>query len=222
MMGWLLSLLALAAQPAPARPLPEWPQTQAAERDRAVRSLYVYAVCVRHERRARAIAFLALPPGSQAERSEEPNVFPRTTDCAIDEFLRVRSYDLLRGAVAEAIYNFDRTRPRSADALPIETFERWRESEFMRGARMDGQREVNRWVARCATHRAPQLAQDLVAQIPGSLRERAALNALRPVFTLCLPQGRAVDASRLMIRTLVAEALYQASRAHPGAFRSGR
>jgi hypothetical protein len=190
---------------APPPLVPTWKQSHLKEGDPAVRSLYIYAVCARNHRREAAEALLRTRPDSAEERALIPTVFPSgLTDCPIATTkLTIRSMALVRGAVAEALYNGDDIKPRGDSPLPLaESFKRDAGNSAL---------AVGRWVARCSVRHNPRLAHRLVHERPGSVGETNALKALRPVFTACLPAGERLQVSRVAIRALVAEHLYEAS-----------
>lgn len=188
--------------------VPDWPQTRLEQRDPAIMSLYILAVCLESRKRGAVEALLATPRGSLEEIVRLREVMPTSTDCPMRTTrLTIRNHDLVRGAVAEAIYNRARTQPRTAAALP---FEGQRDGPDRAGAAAG--------VAQCAVRRSPLLAHAVVSANAGSQRERQALLALRDTFMGCLPAGTRLTASRLLMRTLIAEQLYHASRSFRDAF----
>lgn len=213
--GILAAALLVAAPLEPAwaqqpSPIPDWPQTRLEQRDPSTMSLYILATCLASRSRGAVEALLATPRKSTEERQRLAELMPSSTECPIRTTrLTIRNTDLVRGAVAEAIYNHARTRPRTASPLPLD--------EAPDTGHTDRETVAAR-VARCAVHRAPLLAHSVVSFAAGSERERRALVDLRPTFVSCLPQGQALAVSRLFIRTLIAEELYQASRRLRGSF----
>jgi hypothetical protein len=199
--------LAGAADAAKKQPplVPDWKQSHFEEANPAVRSVYILAVCTRIHRREAAEALLATVPGSAEEASRLAAAVPSgPTECPIRSTkLTIHSKILMRGAIAEAIYNGEGAKPRSAAALPLaETFQ-----PTDRGSAP----AVARWVARCAVRRTPRLAHAVVKYNPGAVGERHALLALKPTFTACLPPGERLRVSRLEFRALIAEELHRAS-----------
>jgi len=221
MRAWLVpavAAIACAAAPAqaaetPPRLVPDWKQSHLQEGgDLTVRSLYRLAMCLRVRNRPAAEALLASAPSSAEENALLRAAIPSgPTDCPIrNTRLAIRSAILFRGAVAEALYNGDRTRPRTTSALPLaETFEASGQgSDFA----------VARWVARCAVRREPRLAHEVVKWNIGAFGELRALRSLEPTFIACLPPGKQLRISRINIRALIAEELYGASVAYKEAF----
>ena len=212
MRAWLapaLTAIACAAAPAQAaekrpRLVPDWKQSHLEEGNQVVQSIYRLAACARIQRRDAAEAVFDTLTGSAEERSRILAAVPPGYDgCPIRvRKLAIRNFVLMRGALAEALYNGDRIRPR-ATALPL--------AEAGEGVPAGSPLAVARWVARCTVSRNPTLAHEVVKFNPGGIGERRALRALKPIFTGCLPSGARLDVSRLNMRALLAEELYRAS-----------
>ena len=184
--------------------VPTWKQSHFEEANQEVRSIYILAVCTRNHRREAAVALLNSRPGSLEEGPLARAALPSgEAECPIGaEKLKLNNWILLRGAMAEAIYNGDRTRPRT-ETLPL--------AETFTGSDRASTMAVARWVAKCAVRRQPLLAHSVVRFNPGAIGEERALRALKPAFTGCLPAGRRLEVSRLGIRALIAQELYRAS-----------
>ena len=196
--------VAAAAADGQPRLIPTWKQSHFEEGDPTVRSIYILAVCTRNHRREAAVALLDSRPGSLEEGSLVRAALPSgKTECPIPaEKLKLNNWVLVRGAIAEAIYNGDRRRPRT-ETLPL--------AETFTGSDRVSTSAVARWVARCAVRRKPLLAHSVVRFNPGAIGEERALRALKATFTGCLPAGRRLEVSRLGIRALIAQELYRAS-----------
>lgn len=196
-----------AAAPAAEKPpllIPSWKQSHLKQGDQAIQAVYRLAACTRIRRREAAEALLATNPGSPEEAARLRVAMPLDqTDCPIRARLTIISRVLARGAVAEALYNGDGTKPRTALALPL--------TEIYRPSRSGSELVVARRVARCAVRREPRLAHGVVKWNFGSVGEERALRFLRPAFLACLPKGERLQISRLNIRALIAEELYRAS-----------
>lgn len=207
----LIGATPAAAQPQQPPAIPDWRQSHLEEGNAGVFAMYALAVCARHRRRSTAEALLATPPGSQDERRLLSSVIPPDAgDCPMRTGRVAIPPLLIRGAVAEAIYNGDRLRPRDDAVLPFtDRFEPQSEDRYL---------HVGRWVAKCAVHRSPRIAHSVLSYNPGAVGERRALVALRPDFAACLPAGERLTVSRLRIRGLIAEALYHASRTFRASF----
>ncbi|HEX8512152.1 MAG TPA: hypothetical protein VF688_03505 [Allosphingosinicella sp.] len=199
---------AAAAAPAAekAAPLiPSWKQSHLKQGDQAVQAVYRLAACTRIKRRDAAEALLATNPGSPEEAAGLRLAMPSDqTDCRMGvRSLKIHSTVFARGAVAEALYNGDGRKPRTASALPL--------TETYRPSGDGSELVVARWVARCAVRREPRLAHGVVKRGYGSIGEERSLGYLRPAFLACLPKGERLQVSRLNIRALIAEELYRAS-----------
>jgi hypothetical protein len=207
--------VAVGAQEPQQRRVPTWAQSHLEAGDPSMRALYALAVCARDQRRDAVDAYLDARPGTDEEAAALTRVLPPGRDrCLImGKTLRIRNSTLLRGALAEAIYNGAKLRPNSSEALP----EPQLETIGFRGAR---DHAVGQWVAICAAHRRPMLAHEVVRHGPGTLGETRALRALEPVFLACLPDGYSLNVSRLAIRALLAESLHRAAQVHKEFFRN--
>jgi hypothetical protein len=202
-----LAAAGVAAAPAadkPPRLIPSWKQSHLEQGNQSVQSIYKLAACARVQRREAAEAVLDSVPGSAEERSRMAVAVPAGfKGCPIRvRRLKIRNFVLMRGALAEALYNGDRVRPRAA-ALPA--------AEAGPPSGNGSALAVARRVARCAVSRNPGLAHEVVKYNFGSIGEGRALRSLKPAFTACLPPGERLVISRLNIRALLAEELYRAS-----------
>lgn len=205
-----LAAAACGAAVAPAaerRPplIPSWKLSHLEQGNQAVQAIYRLAVCARTKQREAAEALLATSPGSPEEGARLRVVMPSgQTECPIRATnLTIHSPVFARGALAEALYNGDRTKPRTASALPF--------SEVYRPSPSGSELAVARWVARCTVRREPRLAHEVLKWSYGSIGEGRALGLLRPAFLACLPSGKRLQVSRLNIRAMIAEELYRAS-----------
>ncbi|MFL6845847.1 MAG: hypothetical protein ACJ8ER_13295 [Allosphingosinicella sp.] len=210
-MATLAPTVAAADKSAPL--IPDWKQSHLQEADPAIASVYILAVCARNHQRAEAEAFLASRPGSTEEAALKATLMPSgETDCPIRPgTLHVRGTLFVRGAIAEALYNGDGIKPRADSPLPLtETFD---------SSLASNSTAVGSWVARCAVRRHPAQAHAVLKYNAGSPGEMRALTALRPVVD-CLPAGQPLTVSRIVMRMLIAEELYRASRAFREAFRA--
>jgi hypothetical protein len=203
--GVAICLGSPAAAQKPLPPIPDWQQSQFEEADPAVRSVYILAVCTRNHRRELAEALLETRSGSPEEAILIPQALPSgLTDCPIRAGkVRISSEIFLRGAIAEALYNGNGSKPRSNGVLPF--------TEAFPDSGHGNRLMVARWVARCAVRRSPQGAHAVVRYNPGAIGERRALLDLEPIFRSCLPSGERLEISRLKFRAMIAEELYHAS-----------
>lgn len=209
----LLVTAPLTATPRLAGRIPSWEQSHLKEGDVATRALYFLAVCIRNQRLAQAETMLRTRPNSPEEIAATPLVRPPAYDhCLIRTTkLVIHQRNVLRGAIAEAIYNGRQVRPRSNAALPFDVT-----AVVPMGT--TGGSNFGRAVAACVVQREPARAHDVVQFNPGSIAEFRALKALAPTFTACLPADASLQTSRLSMRADLAESLYQAWRARPDLF----
>lgn len=197
-----------------APPIPNWEQSHLKEGDVATRALYVLAVCVRNRRLPAAQAMLSTNPGTAEERAALRLVLPPGEDECLyrTNSLTIRNTSLLRGALAEAIYNGAAAQPRtSAPLLSVA-------NGGMPNTAASAGASIPRLVASCAVQRQLEASHRVVQFNPGAIGEYRALKALEPTFLSCLPLGTSLDASRLAIRAQIAEALYRAWRHAPQSF----
>lgn len=192
------------------RLIPDWKQSHLEEGDQTVQSIYRLAACARVLRRDTAEAVLETVPGSREEHGLlKAAVPPGWGGCPIKyRKLRIRSVVLMRGALAEALYNGGNSKPRAA-ALPLA------EAGPIAGATSLA---IARWVARCAVSRNPGLAHEVVKWNPGGIGEGRALRMLKSTFIDCLPEDQRLQVSRVNMRALIADELYRASRTFKESF----
>lgn len=205
--------------------LPDWRQSQLVEGNSALRGLYFFAVCSVIKKRPAAQALVNSPFGSeQQEQTIASLTAGEDNECLLTaEKMTIRSRSVLRGAVAEALYNQGKMRPRAE--RPIATSDSF-DSFLARSAAARSGRDasqasdelVGRWVAMCAAHRAPGRVHAVVRFNPSSLGEYRVLESLAPDFLSCLPEGRSLRISRLAARASLAEALYGLARTHRDMF----
>ena len=194
-----------------ARLIPDWKQSHLEEGDQAVQATYRLAACARVKRREAVEAVFDTVPGSAEERSRIlAAVMPGEEDCPIRvKRLVIRNFVLMRGALAEALYNGDRVKPHAAP-MPL--------AEAVPATGRGTSLTVARWVVRCAVSRNPTLVHQVLKFNPGGIGEGRTLRMLKPTFTECLPAGRRLSVSRLNVRALIAQELYRASRTFKESF----
>lgn len=216
---FLVAVLA-GAMPAAAREpvdprLPTWEQSQLMEGNQAVRTIRAFGYCAIRVRPAPSEAMVAsLPYSAEEQAAEDALTEGADHPCLYQtERMTLRSRPVVRGILAEFMYNRAVPGPRHYQPRPFnERFDpvnaRWR-----------GQpnEALGRFVATCAVHRDPNPVHLMVRfnhYSPGETRE---LRALRPTMLACLPEGRSLNVSRLVIRALLAEALYHFWQEDPSA-----
>jgi len=218
----LLGAFALAAIPAFAAPKPEsrvpaWEQSHFAEGNVSVRALYILAVCARNHRLAQVEAMLQAAPGSPEERAAVPITPPPAYDECLyrTRELRIRDLNILRGALAEAIYNGRSARPLSDQPLPFDL-----KSKIPVNRNQPANAASPRMVAACAVQQSPNRAHKILQHNAGSFTEQRELRALNPLLEACLPLGAKLQATPLAMRAAIGEALYFAWREQPELFES--
>jgi hypothetical protein len=211
--------LAIPADAAPKMEprVPTWEQSHFAEGNVAVRAIYILAVCARNHRLAQVEAMLRAAPGSPEERAAIPLVPPPAYDECLyrTRELKIRNLNILRGALAEAIYNGRGAHPRSDQPLPF---------DLKAKVPVNPNQPVNaaspRMVAACAVQQSPGRTHEVLQHNAGSFTEQRALRALNPLLEACLPPGAKLQATSLAMRAAIGEALYFAWRAQPELFES--
>ena len=217
------------AQEAQDSRIPTWDQSHLAEGYFTVRVARAFGFCSVDGRRRSVETLLQTEPYSPEEWDAVQALFAEPLpQCYAGNWRAVfRSVPFIRGIVAEYLYKKLNRRPLANTALPLnvsyETYlRRWSSSD----GRALPQRVTNeltaRWVATCATAAVPRAVHDVIRFDSGSPGETRALRALRPVLYACLPPDRALRVSRLTMRALLAEALYQASESQREAFRNAQ
>ena len=163
------------------------------------------AACLVGRDAAAAAALLATGPYSRDERQEAVRTLRAAERC-----LRLRdglatSPLLLRGALAESLYEAQFAQPPAA-----------REPAAAATALLDGAAAAEHAdvapafsLAHCAAAQQPALVRGLLAADPESAAEGQALQALNPVFSQCVTAGTRVNIDRGSIRALLAESLYR-------------
>jgi len=215
-MRQLLGLLAfaqpaLAAAQADSR-VPAWNESHYEEGNRTVITLYRLATCAQRLRREAAEAYLGAERGSAEERTALASLIlspPKQDPCLTGgaTWLRIRSHDSLRGAVAESTYNGDGIRPRREAPLP--------------DAPAVAASAHVRDVIACAVAREPMLAHRLLQVNYGSPPETRYLRRMNSHFLACLPPQATLRASRVAVRTYIADAILAAARRHRELFING-
>ena len=204
----------LAAQyntPAPRQDMPTGnnnaaPQqpTTAASRADVVRA----AACVIGRDATAGDTLLAATPYSGEERDAAVRLLRSAERC-----LRLRSpiatsAPVLRGAVAEALYEARFAEPAAARAPVIGS------ASFFRASAVSGREDaalITTWfeLAQCTVPLQPGLVRALLATEAATDAESTALTALYPAFSQCVPHGTQLQIDRGSMRALLAESLYR-------------
>lgn len=208
----LAIVLVAGAAPGPAQErLPTWAQSHTREGNQTTRTLRAFGNCLIRLRAAAANALLASDPGSDAEVAaiaalvegdDHPCLYQATR-------MTIRSRPLLRGIVAEFAYQASRPdrdalTPRPGPPGYDPGGPQWPDAPDW---------NFGRWLAMCTVHREPARVHALIGFNHDSPGETRTLRALRPAMLACLGESRSVSLSRLVVRALLAEALYHFARA---------
>lgn len=204
--------------------LPDWRQSHLVENNLALQSIYNFAVCSLDRKRAASLALLGSAFGSK-EQEEAIRIVAAGPDNAClwtSRRMTLRGRSVVRGAFAEAFYNGSKMRPLTADGFTLkQSFQDYLAASAVAdtlGAEPASDELVARWAARCTAHRSPMAVHKMLQFNPSSAAELAALNALKPIMLECLPSGRNLLASRLGMRAMLAEGLYEVARDNEARF----
>jgi hypothetical protein len=209
-MAWLAASIGLACSAPvsaqygqPTAPRQDVPSADAGRRDApqpaSQAEVLRAAACLVGRDAAAAAALLATGPYSRGERQEAVRTLRAAGRC-----LRLRdglatSPLLLRGALAESLYEAQFAQPPAAATALLD------------GAAAAEHADVAPAfsLAQCAAAQQPALVRSLLAADPESAAEGQALQALNPVFSQCVTAGTRVNVDRGSIRALLAESLYR-------------
>jgi hypothetical protein len=207
---------AAPSEPTPPR-VPDWRQSHFEEANQGIFAMYYFATCSRITRRGTTEALLAAREGSAEEREHLQTLvdaYNSNSQCrsmyrSVAGF-QTRNRFGVRGALAEAMYNGTKYKPRKDSQLPFS-------ESYVPTSALDDI-AVPRWVSRCAVHRDPAGAHAVLQHNPGSVGEGRGLRALNPAFLACLPADQRLVALPRTMRFLIAEQLYVVTQTHPEAF----
>jgi hypothetical protein len=207
---------------APVRPeadtgrIPTWQQSYLAEGSMKLRVLRAIGYCAAEGRRNQVEALLRTEPGSPEEDEAVQALDLESYSCLGGTWkMTLHSYPVYRGVLAEFLYKRLQRSPRKKVPLPAAEASTV-DLAFAQGSpsSRDQADAVGCVVAACVTTKNPSEAHALITYDSGSVGETRSLRALRPVMLSCLPAGADLRVSRLAIRAMIAEALYQASEKH--------
>ena len=188
---------------------PSQPQEQAQAPVAASRSDVLRAAsCVASRDAEAADALLATAPFSADERERAVRLLRAAERC-----LRLRSpiattATIFRGAVAESLFESrfaQAPAARAPAALAASYFQPANVASMENAAAISTHYDVGQ----CAAPRHPDLVRALLATEPASDGEMAALQALYPDFGACVAQGTQLGIDRVLIRAILAEAIYR-------------
>jgi hypothetical protein len=214
----LLSGAAAAASaqyntPAPRQDIPQndmpaeqQQQQQAAPASRA--EVLRAAACVVGRDPAPAEALLATAPFSGDERDKAVRLLRSAERCLRQRQPLVTSAPVLRGAVAETLYEARFAQPAAARTPAAPAAPVLRPADI--AARDDAGFLTTSWgLAHCAAPQHADQVRALLASETGTDAELTALQALYPAFTACVAAGTQLRVDRGGIRAMLAETLYR-------------
>jgi len=198
----------LAAQYGQSSPPPQdVPRASSSDSDRAPAAathagVLRAASCLLGRDAAAGNALLATGPYSPEERQEAVRTLRAADRCVRGRGSLATSPLLLRGALAETLYEAQFAQPPAVRTPPAAA------APFRPGA--SRQDMVSAFaLADCAAARQPDLVRALMATEPETDVEGAALQALNPVFGQCVTPGATLNVDRGSIRAILAESLYR-------------
>lgn len=217
----MLLAAALAAQAAPAVPAdaaavaPAWERPTPVDRGNQSR-IYRFGDCLLEKSSTEVRRMMSALPGSKAELRAIRTL--KDDSCrGANESVSFHQWEL-RGAVAETLYE----RARAAgDALPSrgpsEAFDTFESRMLSVQAGKDGevrkQERYGRWLAHCAAATDPLSVHRLLETDLGTAGEQTAFTTLRSAIDGCRGQREYGDFDPVMMRALLAEALFRRSQA---------
>jgi hypothetical protein len=154
--------------------------------------------CLAETKRAKSEAFIAAATGTPEEAAAYKQLIGRNTTCLADLTRLSTSRAILRGAIAEGLYEL-----RYAAGAPVS-------SQLV--AATEVPRSIIGQFADCYARAHPLEVHRLLTQTRiASKDEHAAFVRMAPGFSACLPAGRQVALRPTEIRLGLAEALYRAT-----------
>lgn len=195
--------------PAPRQDIPQNMPSQQAQAAPASRAdVLRAAACVVGRDAAPAEALLATAPFSSDEREKAVRLLRTAERCLRQRQPVLTSAPVLRGAVAEALYQARFAQPATARTPAAAAAPLALASEF--SAREDAAYLTTSYgLAYCAAPQHPEQVRALLATEAGTDAEMAALQALYPSFTGCVAAGTQLRIDRGGIRAMLAESLYR-------------
>ena len=168
--------------------------------------VYRAAACVVGRDAAAATEMLATAPYSREEREKATSLLRSAQRCIRMRDPILTSSVMLRGAIAEALYETQFTSPPAAraPAVPVSP-NRLDASAPETAARIASAMAL----ADCTAGTQPETVRAMLATEAGSAEELAALRGMGSLFSGCLAQGSSMDADRGTLRALLADSLYR-------------
>ena len=150
-------------------------------------------------------ALLAAAPFSADERQEAVRTLRAAERCVGSRARLATSPMLLRGALAEALYEARFPQPPPARTPPLRALASLPADAA--AARQDIAPAFA--LADCAAGRGGETVRALLAAEPDTDAEGVALQALNPVFAACVAPGTSLSVDRAGLRSLLAQSLYR-------------
>lgn len=211
----LFAAVGLAALPAaggaqygqPSPPPQDVPRASSSDADRASAPATHAAVlrataCLIGRDAAAGNALLATGPYSPEERQEAVRALRAADRCVRGRGSLATSPLVLRGALAETLYETQFAQPPAARTPPAA-------AAPFRPAASRQDMVATFALADCTAARQPDLVRALIATDPETEGEGTALQALNPVFGQCVTPGTSLNVDRGSIRAILAESLYR-------------
>lgn len=194
--------------------IPVWEEPQSEAGLNGTKVLYDFAECIAKRKEGGVRALLETMPASIAERTAVRKLMVRSTSCLTGASQMELVAFAFRGAVAEALYRKQIPDRPTLQPIPMaETYASLTERLSAASATPVDEEQQSTiaamWVAYCSVHEDPKAVDELIRTVPGSDAEAAALSELRSTVSGCLFQDQRGEFTRLTLRTLLAEALYQ-------------
>lgn len=164
--------------------------------------IVTFARCFARQRERAAEAVLALPYMSAAQDAEARQMIGRYESCLGDNAVQLRfPPQLLIGGMAE---HFVARRYERVDISRLTTMT----DEALADAAFAG-RNAYEALSLCTIRRDPAAARALIATVPRSQEERAAIQRITPHLAPCIPADFQMTFSRGALRALIAIGVYR-------------
>jgi len=203
-----------SAPPAPPPTPPQMPRGEsgqgAAAGPATAAQLHGGAACLIARNAAAADALLATAPYSTAERQQAVRLLGEMQRCSRPRQNFTTSAVMIRGAMAEAVYEARFAAPQAARSPALAAKPLLQPSEVASGTDAAAL-AAGYALAECTAASHPELVIAYLQTEPGSAGAQAALQALNPAFVACVtgPAGTQISLDGRTIRGTLAEDLYR-------------
>ena len=181
-------------------------QQQQASAPTPMAEVWRAAACVAAREPVEAGEILATVPYSRQERQKALGLLRSAQRCIRSREAITTSPTMLRGAVAEALYEGQFAAPQPVRAPAV----------LVSPSRLDASAPETAAqlapafaLAECSVAAQPETIRNVLTTEVGSEAELAALRGLNPVFAGCITQGTSLNADRGTLRALLADSLYR-------------